>query len=417
MLGQGQSTKPVLGIELAEHADLLAGLLTHLQAGRTHLAGISFGGVVALDFAIRHGEQLAGLAVMSSFAELTPQLELLGNMLYEGLTQVGLPYLQSMLYPMNMSSAWLAANRARIPAMMRSGYIGNDLYALQNLMESFVTFKPLTPRLQEIRCPVLIMNGEYDFFTPRECHELLRRELPNCRLMLIQHAYHAFTLEMPDITLRQLYEFFRSVDDGTWVGDGSVWIASRPCRRRAACLSLSGRSHARAAVAGVPVPRRPRGASRSALVDRRRSRRVPAAGAAVGARRPHDPHAGALRQGARDDRRTRLRRDMQTWISLFLGAAKSVNAAILGAVELQPQITIAYPFIHGQYFREVEFAALLARVTRWSRTGRSMPRAPSWRHRCGPNGGRSSCRSDPRSTRGRPIRRLHSAMRCSRESG
>ncbi len=58
--------------------------------------------------------------------------------------------------------------------------------------------------------------------------------------------------------------------------------------------------------------------------------------------------------------------DMQTRISLFLGAAKSVNAAILGAVELQPQVTIAFPFVHGQYFREVEFAALLARVTRWS---------------------------------------------------
>jgi hypothetical protein len=58
--------------------------------------------------------------------------------------------------------------------------------------------------------------------------------------------------------------------------------------------------------------------------------------------------------------------DVQTRISLFLGAAKSVNAAILGAVELQPRITIAYPFVHGQYFREVEFAALLARVTRWS---------------------------------------------------
>ena len=89
MLGQGQSAKPVLGIALAEHADLLAGLLDHLQARSVRTwAGISFGGVVALDFAIRYGERLAGLAVMSSFAELTPQLELLGNVLYEGLTQV-----------------------------------------------------------------------------------------------------------------------------------------------------------------------------------------------------------------------------------------------------------------------------------------------------------------------------------------
>jgi len=58
--------------------------------------------------------------------------------------------------------------------------------------------------------------------------------------------------------------------------------------------------------------------------------------------------------------------DTQTKIALFLGAAKNVNAAILAAVELQPLVTVAYPFIHGQYFRELEFASLLARVTRWS---------------------------------------------------
>src|SRR5687768_516098 len=82
MLGQGQSSKPVLGIALEDHADLLAGLLDHLQVRCTHLGGISFGGVVALDFAIRYPDRLASLAVMSSFAELSPQLELLGNMLY-----------------------------------------------------------------------------------------------------------------------------------------------------------------------------------------------------------------------------------------------------------------------------------------------------------------------------------------------
>jgi pimeloyl-ACP methyl ester carboxylesterase len=262
MVGQGQSAKPVLGTELSEHADILAGLLDHVDAPRTHLAGISFGGVVVLDFAIRHGERVTSLAVMSSFAELTPQLESLGQVLYEGLTQVGLPYLQSMLYPMNMSSAWLAANRERIAGMKRAGYVGNDLYALQNLMESFIGFKPLTPRLREIRCPVLLMNGEHDFFTPRECHELMRRNLPNCRLLLVQHAYHAFTLELPDVTLRQLSEFMRSVDDGTWVGDGSVWIAADAADAEVPMFRCEG-DHMRAiplpgAPAAGPVPTRHR---------------------------------------------------------------------------------------------------------------------------------------------------------------
>jgi 3-oxoadipate enol-lactonase len=270
MIGQGRSAKPVLDIDFATHADLLAGLLDHVRVERTHLAGISFGGVIALDFAIRHGRRLSSLALMSCFAELTPQLQCLGEVLYEGLTQVGLPYLQSMLYPMNMSSAWLAANRERVPEMKRAGYVGNDLYALQNLMESFVAFRPLTPHLSGIDVPVLLLNGEHDFFTPRECHELMRRHLPNCRLLLIQHAYHAFTLELPDVTLRQLHEFFGAVDGGTWTGDGSVWIANDRADAEPHAFPCRG-DHMRA----IPLP--PLDAvSENAGARRRRSSRATA---------------------------------------------------------------------------------------------------------------------------------------------
>jgi hypothetical protein len=58
--------------------------------------------------------------------------------------------------------------------------------------------------------------------------------------------------------------------------------------------------------------------------------------------------------------------DTETRIALFLGGAKCVNATMLAAAEIQPEITVAYPFIHGQYFRELELASLLARVTHWS---------------------------------------------------
>jgi 3-oxoadipate enol-lactonase len=226
MLGQGSSSKPVIDIKLATHADMLASLLDQLGIDRTHLASISFGGIVGLDFAIRHGSRLHSLVAMSTFAELTPQLELLGAVMLQGLIEVGLPYLQSMLYPMNMSSQWIAANRDRIPAMKRAGYIGNDAYAMQNLMESFVEFRPLTPQLHRIAVPTLIMNGEFDFFTPRECHELIRRHVANSRLLIIPRAYHAYTLEMPAITIRQIELFLDQVATGSWQGDQSVWLAS-----------------------------------------------------------------------------------------------------------------------------------------------------------------------------------------------
>lgn len=256
MLGQGRSSKPVIDIKLSAHADLLDQLFTRLEIETTHLASISFGGIIALDFAIRHGRRLSSLTVMSTFAELTPQLEFLGAFMLRGLAEVGMSYLQSMLYPMNMSSAWIAANRQRIPAMMRAGYIGNDGYAMQNLMESFVEFKPLTPDLHRITTPTLIMNGEFDFFTPRECHELIRREIANSRLLIVQHAYHAFTLEMPAVTMRQLEVFIAQVEDGSWQGDQSVWVAAEDPAAAAQWLPCAG-DWMRAIQAGTLEPAKP----------------------------------------------------------------------------------------------------------------------------------------------------------------
>lgn len=226
LLGQGNSSKPIIDIKLAMHADMLDHLLEQLGIEQTHLAAISFGGVIALDFAIRHGQRLRSLTVMSTFAELTPHLEFFGAVMLQGLAEIGLPYLQHLLYPLNMSSAWIATHHEQISAMKRAGFIGNDAYALQNLMESFIDFQPLTPDLARISVPTLIMNGEFDFFTPRECHEVIRRQISNSRLLLIQHAYHAFTLEYPAVTMRQLEVFLGQISDGTWEGDQSVWIAA-----------------------------------------------------------------------------------------------------------------------------------------------------------------------------------------------
>ena len=82
---------------------------------------------------------------MSTFAELPPQLFLLGNVMRTGLILGGTSYLQDMLLPMNLSDAWLAPLLDKLESVKRQGWLVNDVYALQNLMESFLDFKPLTP--------------------------------------------------------------------------------------------------------------------------------------------------------------------------------------------------------------------------------------------------------------------------------
>jgi hypothetical protein len=71
----------------------------------------------------------------------------------------------------------------------------------------------------------MILNGEFDFLTPRSLHETLRAHIPDSALIIIPRAYHAFTLEKPALTAELLATFAADVLSGQWKGGGSVWIA------------------------------------------------------------------------------------------------------------------------------------------------------------------------------------------------
>jgi alpha-beta hydrolase superfamily lysophospholipase len=113
----------------------------------------------------------------------------------------------------------------KLDSVKRQGWLVNDVYALQNLMESFLDFQPLTPQLSAIGVPTMILNGEFDFLTPRALHETLRVQIPNSSLVIIPRAYHAFTLEKPALTADLLARFAEDVLAGRWQGNKAVWIA------------------------------------------------------------------------------------------------------------------------------------------------------------------------------------------------
>lgn len=162
---------------------------------------------------------------MSTFAALTPQLLLLGSALRTGLILGGIGYLQDLLLPMNVSDAWLEPKLKSLDKVKRAGWLINDLCALQNLMKSFVSFTPMTDELPAIQAPTMILNGEFDFLTSRPMHEVIRAGIPDSALVIVQRAYHAFTLEKPLLTADLLARFAGDVLAGRWKGGGAVRIA------------------------------------------------------------------------------------------------------------------------------------------------------------------------------------------------
>jgi 3-oxoadipate enol-lactonase len=224
MLGQGQSDKPSLFIHQDDQVAVLGDLITELGERPIFVAGISFGGVIALRYAIAHGERIAGLVPMSSFAEIPSQLYRLGAAMRTGLTLGGTTYLQDLLFPMNFSSEWLEEKSYLIELATHRGWLINDVYALANLMESFLDFEPLTQQLPLIGTPTMILTGEFDFLTPRKLQDSLRANIPNSAMVIMPRAYHAFTLEKPQLTAYLLAHFAEDVLAGRWPGKQTVWV-------------------------------------------------------------------------------------------------------------------------------------------------------------------------------------------------
>ena len=79
--------------------------------------------------------------------------------------------------------------------------------------------------MRAIAVPTMILNGEFDFLTPRALHETLRVEIPNSALVIIPRAYHAFTLEKAALTADLLARFAEDVLAGRWQGKKQVLIA------------------------------------------------------------------------------------------------------------------------------------------------------------------------------------------------
>ncbi len=226
LMGQGSSIKPTLFIDFKDNQNVLAGLLDQLSIDKAYIAGISFGGVVVLRFGIEYPEKVRGLIPMSTFSEMDAQLKFIGNNLYEGMVFIGFEYLVKQFVPLNFSADWIEKSWDNIPVAIRESFNNNDLYGIQNMMESLGRFQGFTHELKQIKAPTLIMNGEYDYLTNRHAHEILRREIPNSRLMLMQHVCHAFTLEIPEITCRIIENFMTTVENGKWNAKQDVMVAT-----------------------------------------------------------------------------------------------------------------------------------------------------------------------------------------------
>jgi len=195
--GTGQSDKPDAPYSIEMFADDAAGLLTKLDVPRAHIFGVSMGGMIAQEFALRHPAHLGSLTLGCTAAggahSIPPPLESLKILTAprEGLAPDDVI---RRGWPLLYSTKYIAENRATLEAAIpRLLKFPIPPFAFQRQLEATYTFTTFD-RIPQIKAPTLVITGADDVLIPAKNSEIIAARIPGAKLHIIADAGHAFML-------------------------------------------------------------------------------------------------------------------------------------------------------------------------------------------------------------------------------
>lgn len=178
----------------------LAGKLLDAAPDRFALAGLSMGGIVALEICRRAPERLAGLALLDTNPNAESGERRAGRERnLQRLREQGPPALETILRelaPVYLAESRLA-DQALLDCIVDMGVsLGHDSFVRQNLA---LRDRPdSVPSLARIRVPTLVLCGVEDRLCPVAFHELMAEAIPNARLKVLDDCGHLSSMECPD---------------------------------------------------------------------------------------------------------------------------------------------------------------------------------------------------------------------------
>lgn len=205
--GYGDSDDYEGQLEFQDFSADLARMLDRFKLDAAHIVGLSMGGNIALDFAVRHPDRVRSLVLcdtdrgMSHIPESERQdfLRLRRDPLLDGkaIADVVAGIVDSLSSPYASEHA----RRALTDSMLR---VHKDTYIKS--VEATVNFD-IRHEIHRITCPTLVVVGEFDRLTPLSEAKALCAGIPDARLVVIPKAGHVSNLEQPDVFNRHVLRF------------------------------------------------------------------------------------------------------------------------------------------------------------------------------------------------------------------
>lgn len=198
---QGKSAK-LEGVNYKHdiQVEALKALIDHLNIKKANIFGISYGGEIALQFAIKYQEYVNKLLLFNTASYTTPWLKDIGRgwinaaKTYNPETyyNVTIPYIYSPLF-YTQNYEWMEKRKALLHGVFTKDFLN----AMNRLTESSEGYD-IRNRIKEIEVDTLVVGADYDYITPLVEQEYIHNNIKGSQFMVIKNCGHASMYEKPN---------------------------------------------------------------------------------------------------------------------------------------------------------------------------------------------------------------------------
>jgi pimeloyl-ACP methyl ester carboxylesterase len=223
--GTGASESPTGEYTLELMADEAVGVLDALGHARAHVIGVSMGGMIAQELALRHPARVRGLVLGCTFPEPDEEAERTrafsiarfgGQVTASGETRIDVSAIDPLmlfqhLLPRVFNQSFIDSELPKLLQIFGGALqYGFSMEAILGQVEAIMGHRT-TDRLHRITAPTLVITGDADLLVSPANSDILAQSIPGAKLVKVPGGSHGFNFETPDVFNRAVLDFLAGV--------------------------------------------------------------------------------------------------------------------------------------------------------------------------------------------------------------